>query len=128
MPTTLPPTIWPPILAGLVFLGAAIYTLTIPRRSLVYIRIFLAVPATIAFLYAGLGPHEFGMRQFRCTPLTIGLYGIMRVIETCIISIWDETPPRWIVRGKVAPLPTTVLQRLAYSVDLLTSLRGTRYG
>lgn len=125
MPGT-PSTAWPPIFTGLAFLSAAIYSLTIPRRSLIYARLLLAVPATIAFWYAGFGPHEFRQRQFRCEPSTIGLYGIMRVIETCIVSIWDETPPRWVVHGKIMPLPTTVLQRLAYSLDLLTSLRGTR--
>ncbi|KDQ20073.1 hypothetical protein BOTBODRAFT_142681 [Botryobasidium botryosum FD-172 SS1] len=123
----LPSTVWPPIFAGGALLFAAIYTLTIPRQSLVWLRILIAIPATYAFWYAVFGPHGHTSPTLQCFPSTVALYGIMRVIETCIVSIWDDSPPRWIIRGKLAPLPTSTSQRLAYSFDLLTSLRGTSW-
>ena len=57
----------------------------------------------------------------------VGLYGIMRVLETTFVGLMDEKPPHWIVEGKDVPLPTTLFGRLAYAVDLTTSLRGNSW-
>ncbi|KDQ20074.1 hypothetical protein BOTBODRAFT_51431 [Botryobasidium botryosum FD-172 SS1] len=124
---SMPTTVWPPIFAGGALLFAANYTLTVPRRSAARLRVLISIPATYAFWYALVGPHEHTSRLVQILPTATAMYGIMRVIETRIVSVWGESPPRWVVRGKVAPLPASVSGRLAYSLDLLTSLRGTSW-
>ncbi|KAG9075723.1 hypothetical protein FRC06_009923, partial [Ceratobasidium sp. 370] len=66
--------------------------------------------------------------------LTFGIHFLIFALYTLTITSHPRTlalvvgvhfPPRWIVNGKVAPLPTTFLGRLGYAVDYLSSLRGT---
>ncbi|KDQ08074.1 hypothetical protein BOTBODRAFT_38293 [Botryobasidium botryosum FD-172 SS1] len=123
----IPFSVYPPMLTGALLLCAANYTLAIPQRSLIYLRLGLAIPALYAFWYAGYGPHEHKYRSYRNTPATMANLGVMAVISSCFVSIWDQNPPRWVVGGKVAPLPTSVFQRFLYSLDLFTSLRGTSW-
>ncbi|KAF8598236.1 hypothetical protein BDV93DRAFT_526859 [Ceratobasidium sp. AG-I] len=125
----LPPESNPPILAGLLLLLTALYTLAIPThpRTFAALRVALGVPA--GYLFYVYGFHEYGVtRRNAQTGLTVvGLYGIMRVIDACLIDlvVGVRAPPRWVVGDKVAPFPTTVSGRLAFALDYLLSLRGT---
>jgi len=57
----------------------------------------------------------------------VGIYGVMRVLETTFVGLMDERPPHWIVEGKEVPLPTSLTERLAFAIDLCTSLRGNSW-
>ena len=52
-----------------------------------------------------------------------------RIVDTCVLSLLDDRPPHYLDRssGSAIKLPTTILGRLGYSLDLLFSHRGTSY-
>ncbi|KAB5591836.1 hypothetical protein CTheo_4739 [Ceratobasidium theobromae] len=114
---------------GIHFLLAALYTLTITSRPRTYavIRILLGIPAGYIFYHYAFHPYDAPRRSVETGLAVVGLYGIMRVIDTCLVDllVGVHTPPRWVVDGKVLPLPTTFFGRIGYSVDYLLSLRGT---
>ncbi|KDQ08021.1 hypothetical protein BOTBODRAFT_180170 [Botryobasidium botryosum FD-172 SS1] len=119
-------TIFPSLFAGLALLFIAIYTLTIPGRAAAYARLIISIPAILAFWDAGFGPYDIS-RRVAAGPATLGFYCIMRIIDTCIVSLGDEQPPQWIIRGKAIPIPTTTWGRVVYSTDLLTAVRGNSW-
>ncbi|QRW25196.1 short chain dehydrogenase [Rhizoctonia solani] len=114
---------------GIHFLLAALYTLTITShpRAFTLVRIVLGIPAGYIFYLYAFYPYETPTRGVDIGLAVVGLYGIMRVIDTCIVDllVGVHTPPRWVVDGKVLPLPTSFFGRLGYSIDYLLSLRGT---
>ncbi|CAE6440524.1 unnamed protein product [Rhizoctonia solani] len=114
---------------GIHFLLAALYTLTITShpRTFALVRIAICIPAAYVFYLYAFHPYDTPTRGVDIGLAVVGLYGIMRVIDTCIVDllVGVHTPPRWVVGGKVSPLPTTFLGRLGYSIDYLLSLRGT---
>ncbi|KAF8678813.1 KR domain [Rhizoctonia solani] len=114
---------------GIHFLLAALYTLTITShpRAFTLVRVVLGIPAGYIFYLYAFYPYETPTRGVDIGLAVVGLYGIMRVIDTCIVDllVGVHTPPRWVVDGKVLPLPTSFFGRLGYSIDYLLSLRGT---
>ncbi len=54
----------------------------------------------------------------------MGVYGILRTIDICFVSLFDTEPPRWIQDGKLLPLPETLTDRVLYAIDLCVSVRG----
>lgn len=54
---------------------------------------------------------------------------IIRVIDICIVSLYDAFPPRWVSHrsGNKLPLPTSLAGRLLYTFDLLVAVRGTSF-
>ncbi|QRV97923.1 short chain dehydrogenase [Ceratobasidium sp. AG-Ba] len=114
---------------GIHFLIAALYTLTITShpRTLALARILLCLPAGYAFWHYAFHPYAAPRRSVETGLAIVGMYGIMRVVDTCFVDliVGVHSPPRWVVDGKVQPLPTTFLGRLGYAVDYLFSLRGT---
>src|SRR6266436_1452220 len=52
-----------------------------------------------------------------------------RIVDACILSLLDDRPPHYLDHssGNAIKLPTTILVRLCYSLDLLCSHRGTSY-
>jgi hypothetical protein len=114
---------------GINFLLAALYTLTITSRprTLAVLRIILCLPAAHIFYLYAFYPYDTPRRNVQIGLVTVGVYGIMRVIDTCIVDllVGVHSPPRWVVDGKVQPLPTTFFGRFGYAVDYLFSLRGT---
>jgi hypothetical protein len=117
------------LIIGILFLLTALYTLTITShpRTFIVIRLLLGIPAAYIFYHYAFHPYEIPRRSVETGVAVVGIYGIMRVIDTCLVDllVGVHTPPRWVVDGKVLPLPTTFLGRLGYSVDYLFSLRGT---
>ncbi|KAF8740511.1 short-chain dehydrogenases reductases (SDR) family, partial [Rhizoctonia solani] len=114
---------------GIHFLLAALYTLTITShpQAFTLVRIVLGIPAGYIFYLYAFYPYETPTRGVDIGLAVVGLYGIMRVIDTCIVDllVGVHTPPRWVVDGRVLPLPTSFFGRLGYSIDYLLSLRGT---
>lgn len=125
----LPPESNPPIIAGLLLLLAALYTLAIPThpRSFAVVRVALGVPAGYFFYAYAFHEYDVSRRNAQTGLTVVGLYGIMRVIDACLIDllVGVHTPPRWVVDGKIVPFPTTSSGRLAFALDYLLSLRGT---
>ena len=54
----------------------------------------------------------------------MGMYGLMRTFDICVVSLWDDHPPKWMKSGKPVPIPTKLQGRTLYAIDLLTSVRG----
>ncbi|KAG9076621.1 hypothetical protein FS749_011567 [Ceratobasidium sp. UAMH 11750] len=134
LPDFIPGLLVPPeanlvLTIGIHFLILALYTLTITShpRTLALVRIVLCGPATYAFWIYAFHPFIAPRRSVETGLAVVGMYGIMRVVDTCLVDlvVGVHSPPRWVVDGKVAPLPTTFLGRLGYAVDYLFSLRGT---
>ncbi|KAF7974748.1 hypothetical protein HWV62_11329 [Athelia sp. TMB] len=123
-----PPAANIPLTIGLVFLTVANFTLTYPGSLLAFLtRLFLA-PLTIQqFLQYAYGSYVTPGVNIDVGLCVVGLYGVMRVLETTFVSIADTEHARWIETwsGKRLPLPTTLAGRAAYAVDLTMSLRGT---
>ncbi|KAG8692136.1 hypothetical protein FRC09_011428 [Ceratobasidium sp. 395] len=114
---------------GINFLLVALYTLTITshQRTLALVRILLCAPAAYTFWVYAYHPYEAPRRGVETGLAVVGLYGLMRVVDTCLVDliVGVHSPPRWVVDGRVLPLPTTFLGRVGYSIDYLFSLRGT---
>ncbi|KLO12329.1 hypothetical protein SCHPADRAFT_915677 [Schizopora paradoxa] len=119
---------YPSFLAGFALLFVSIYTFTIKANTAgcALIRFAFAPLAVRCFLDFGYAGYNTPGRQPAVGMATICIYGIFRVIDTTIVSLFDERPPAWINKadGKVIPMPSSVGGRLLYSFDLLTSLRG----
>ncbi|KAL5638152.1 hypothetical protein ACGC1H_005007 [Rhizoctonia solani] len=114
---------------GIQFLLAAFYTLTMTSqpRTLATVRLWLGLAAASIFYYCTFHPYGAPTRGTDTAIATVGLYGIMRAIDVCLVDLFVGTnaPPRWVVKGKVLPLPTSFRERLAYALDYLTTLQGT---
>ena len=120
-------SIFPSLFLAFFCLFAANYTLTINKPVFIRIRLVLAAVAFWALWDACYSPYYYNVpKNLTTAPAAAAFFGIMRIFDACIVSIWDEKPPHWVVRGQVVPLPTTVSQRLAYALDLSTSVRGPR--
>jgi hypothetical protein len=54
------------------------------------------------------------------------IYGAMQVFDTCIITMRERHLPVWVrvADGEKLAVPVTVVGRLVYTLDLLTSVRG----
>ncbi|KDQ17235.1 hypothetical protein BOTBODRAFT_30051 [Botryobasidium botryosum FD-172 SS1] len=74
--------------------------------------------------HSALSSHYDFPRGSFTTAINIIVQTSLRVIDYCFLSIYDVDTPRWVIRGEVAPLPTTGAQRLAYAADLFTAVRG----
>ncbi|EUC56434.1 membrane bound O-acyl transferase family protein [Rhizoctonia solani AG-3 Rhs1AP] len=114
---------------GIQFLLAAFYTLTITSRprTVATVRLWLGLAAASIFYHCTFHPYGAPTRGTDTAIATVGLYGIMRVIDVCLVDLFVGTnaPPRWVVNGKGLPLPTSFRERLAYALDYLTTLQGT---
>ena len=113
--------------AGLFLLFISLYSLTIDNGFSPFFRVAIAPFAVYFFYDFGYGSYETVSSQVSVGMVTVGLYGIMRVVETTVGGFLDREPPLWVKEGKKAPLPSTILHRLFYALDLLTSLRGTSW-
>ena len=118
-----------PLSLGFVLLTTSIISLTwhpSPTWAII-LRSALAPLAIYFFLIHAFWPYDTAGVGVDVGFATIGLYWIMRVVETTFVGFMDERPPHWIVEGKEVPLPRTFMGRLAYSIDLASSLRGTSW-
>ncbi|KAF7974750.1 hypothetical protein HWV62_11333 [Athelia sp. TMB] len=117
-----------PITIGLVFLTIANFTLTYPGSlPALLTRLFLAPLAIQQFLQYAYGSYVTPGAEIDVGLCVVGLYGVMRVLETTFVNMADAEPARWVETssGTRLPLPTTLAGRAAYALDLTTSLRGT---
>jgi Membrane bound O-acyl transferase family len=118
---------------GLALLYICLFSLTVPHRSLVYVRLVIAPKAIFYFWDFGYGSYEPPTLMISSAMATIGIYGIMRVFEHTIVSLWDPTTPHWVARaGKNESHPTyshpqSFGERCFYAFDLLTSQRGASW-
>jgi hypothetical protein len=132
-----PPDAHLSITIGLLLLVTIIFTLTSPEGTTqsshqqTYLRLALAMPALYAFYDFAFGPHIGPNAAVETGLAVVGVYGIMRVLETAVVPLLlpKDMPPRWIrtSTGEAYPPPTTLPGRIAYAVDLATSLRGTSW-
>lgn len=127
-----PVNAYPSLIAGLSLLCISIYSLQIERRLWPRLaRLALLSPTIYFFLDFGYGPYELPhspRSQVAVGMAVIGLYGTIRALETCIVSLLDERPPYWISKdGKVLQPPATFAGRVFWTFDLATSLRGTSW-
>ena len=142
-------TLIPPYIAGLSCIGLAIFVSTYgPKAWTKIIRLSIAPIAFSLFYQFGfvyfmtmddggdfpaavrMAMPKMGLPTDLCIQLhtgiaTLACFGFLRVIETCIIQLPDY-PPRWvdINTGALFPLLTTTRGRLAYTIDLLLTIRG----
>lgn len=121
--------------------GAGFALLFLLNFSLTYTQLPSGVPCTL--LRLTLAPFairffwQFGYGDFYTAPAnqvyvgmaTVGLYGIMRVIDTSLVTLVEAGPPRWVRTdtGEALPIPQTLVERLVYALDYSTSLRGTSW-
>lgn len=122
---------YPPIIAGFLLLCVSIYTLTFSSsfRSTV-VRLALTSPAIYLFWKFGYDPsYNPPGAQVPVGMATVGVYGIMKIIETNIVPLFDPARPLWVQTstGKKLPVPSNTKERLMYTIDLATSLRGTSW-
>ncbi|KAF8575543.1 hypothetical protein K439DRAFT_1369730 [Ramaria rubella] len=122
------------LILGLTLLYICLVSLTVPHRSLRYLRLALTPPAIFCFRNFGFGKYAPHSGTKISGIATVALYGIMRVLEVSTISFWDATPPHWVKRTErkngvslVQPLPQSCRDRCFYAFDLLTSLRGSSW-
>jgi len=121
-------SIFPSLFLAVLLLFAANYTLTFDQRAFVYVRLFLATTASLALWDASFSSYYSQVpKNLSPGPIAFAFFGVMRIIDACIVSIWDDKPPHWIVRGKIAPLPATTSGRVVYALDLTTAVRGTSW-
>ncbi|CEL61565.1 hypothetical protein RSOLAG1IB_10128 [Rhizoctonia solani AG-1 IB] len=130
MPAILiPPEAHVHLTIGIQVLLAATFTLAITSqpRLTAAIRLLLGTLSASIFYYCTFHSYNAPTRGTDTAIATVGLYGIMRVIDICVVDllVGVNSPPRWVVDGKVLPLPTTFYERLAHALDYLTTLQGT---
>lgn len=115
---------------GILLLFFLTFTQTYPEsRTLPYLRLLLAIPSLYFFWDHGFGDYETDRRMGYVGISCNALYGFMRVIDLCFVGFWHREMPMLVRHGgekdgEPIPMPTTLLGRLAYSFDLLTSVRG----
>ncbi|KAF8514039.1 hypothetical protein JB92DRAFT_2720092 [Gautieria morchelliformis] len=118
---------------GLALLYICLLSLTIPHRSLVYVRLAIAPKAILYFWDFGYGSYEPPTLFISSAMAAVGIYGIMRVFEHSVVSLWGPGPPHWVARagknGSRPPYshPQSFGERCFYAFDLLTSLRGASW-
>ena len=118
---------YPTLIAALLLLLLSNFSLTIPNTSSLFLRLAVTPVACILFWRFGFGPYETPERQVSVGMAVIGLYGLMRIFETNIVSLLDHRPPLWVKNGKELALPEKFTERLVYALDLTTSLRGNSW-
>ena len=125
-----PYTSYPVLNGGFLLLCISIFTLTSPpayqtRSTLV--RFALTPPAILFFWNFGFDTsHNPRGPDLAVGMAVISLYGIMRIIDTNLVTAIDRTIPFYIQTstGKALPAPTGLKDRLAFTIDYATSLRG----
>ena len=100
------------ILGGFCLLFASIYSLTSTTTTAILFRLAVAPLAISLFWTFGYGQFATDEVQVAVAMAVIALYGIMRVVDTSIVSLLDEHPPLWLSMetGKALPLPSTIPQ------------------
>ena len=91
------------------------------------LQLALAPVATYYLLDFGYGPYEVRRVCGQAGLATVAVYYIMKILDTTFISLLDDEPPCWVVDEKKIPLPQTIIGRLAYALDFVTSLRGNSW-
>lgn len=120
----------PSLNTAMALLLVSSYTLTISNPKMVYVRLFLAIPAIFLYWHHAFGPYPAPQVQVDIGMALMGMVGVMRVIECIACGIGPFKAPHWVEvgpEGKTLPLPTSICGRLAYAVDYLTSMRGTSW-
>lgn len=112
---------------GLNLAMLAAVTLTIRSRVATTIRVLLAFPIAYSFYDVAFGPYHSVNRGISMSLTLMGIMGLMKTIDVCLVSLLDPEPPFWVKDGKPVPLPTTVFGRLSYGFDLITSTRGSSW-
>ncbi|KDQ12965.1 hypothetical protein BOTBODRAFT_67147 [Botryobasidium botryosum FD-172 SS1] len=122
-------SIFPSLFLATLLIFAANYTLTLSSRAFIYVRFLLAPLSFLALWDASFSPYYHAQVPKNLTPMPIAFvfFAMMKTIDACIVSIWDDRPPRWVIHGKVAPLPINTSGRLAYAFDLTCAVRGTSW-
>ncbi|KAI5118304.1 hypothetical protein M0805_003823 [Coniferiporia weirii] len=125
---------YPALVAALLLLFVSIYTLTFTapayRTPCALLRLALAPPTIALFWNFGFNlSYNPPGAQVAVGMAVIALYGIMRVLDASVITLLDTRPSQWMLseNGKPLPLPSNTKERLAYTLDLLMSLRGTSW-
>lgn len=57
----------------------------------------------------------------------MGLVGIMRAFDICLVSLLDAEPPYWAEKGKRLPLPTSIGGRFMYALDMVSNSADIQY-
>lgn len=120
------PTIQTPTSSGLpsqvgsVCLLIASITLTYRSRLATALRVLLFAPILYCGYYITYGDHPIPNRPVSMGMTVLGLFGIMKAFDICLVSLLDSQPPMWIHEGKQVPLPTTLVGRIAYGFDLVS--------
>jgi hypothetical protein len=122
-----PTAAYPSFTAGISVLVFSNFLSTCKGHTYTPLRLALAPISIWFFLDFGYGPYPSPSRGVDAGLATLALYGIMRVLESTVVDLLDEKPPRWIIDGKEVPIPATFSGRLTYAFDLTTSLRGNSW-
>lgn len=125
---------YPALLVGFLALFALNYSLTytspIHRLQCTLFRILLAPLALLSFYQFGYGAfYTAPANQVYVGMATVGLYGMMRTVDSSMVTLIEAGPPRWVrtdTKG-ILSMPKSTKERLAYAFDYSTSLRGTSW-
>lgn len=105
---------YPSLIAGLACLIISIFTLTSKsQKRWLPLRLILAPISCHFFWDFGYAPYKTTSNQVAVGLAVVGLYGIMRVVETTFVDFIDLNPvsPRWVTGGRLMPLPETMTRR-----------------
>jgi len=111
-----------PLYVGSACLLVASITLTYRSRVATALRVLLFAPTFYCGYDLAYGDHDIPNRPVSMGMTLLGLFGIMKAFDICLVSLFDSQPPMWIHEGKQVPLPTTPVGRLAYGFDLVGSI------
>lgn len=128
-------------------LAISIFTTTFPKQnsSLRWLRLLLGIPGLWAARWVTYPPIEsvpmvIPEPGIYIQVFMLGCYLFTRMIEVCFMGFWDDAYawPKWQVAKEKAdgdgdgdgityvkvPIPTTLVGRLAYTLDSMITLRG----
>lgn len=125
---------YPALLIGFFILFALNYSLTYTspthRLRCTLFRVLLAPFALLSFYQFGYGAfYTAPANQVYVGMATVGLYGMMRTVDSSMVTLIEAGPPRWVRTDTkdILPMPKSTKERLAYAFDYSTSLRGTSW-
>ena len=123
----IPPETIPSVLIAVTLFIVSIFFLTWQNAIGGFLQLVLAPIVVYYLLDFGYGPYEISRVGVEAGLATITVYYIMKILDTTFIGLLDDEPPCWVVDEKKMPLPQTIIGRLAYALDLATSLRGNSW-
>lgn len=113
-----------PINIASICLLLACCSFTFKSRVATVFRTLLFFPTVYSAYEVAYGIHDIPSRSVSMGLTLMGLVGIMRAFDICIVSLLDAEPPHWIQNGKRTSMPTSLAGRFIYGFDMVSFLRN----